>query len=72
MIDTQFLSELFSVISVFSVEKVQAGDHVTFGSDYSVIRMGREQVLATVPRNNQKMALLELSQGNLALDRTVT
>ena len=38
-------------------------DTVTFGSDYSMVRMKREQFLETVPRNSHNMVLLELSKG---------
>ena len=61
---------LFSVISVFNMETSPAGDIVTFGSDYSLVRMRREQFLETVPRNNHNMVLLELSKGMLTFNKT--
>ena len=46
-------------------------DTVTFGSDYSMVRMKREQFLETVPRNNHNMVLLELSKGMLTFNKTI-
>ena len=46
-------------------------DTVTFGSDYSLVRMKREQFLETVPRNSHNMVLLELSKGMLTFNKTI-
>ena len=61
---------LFSVISVFALETSPEVDTVTFGSDYSLVRMKREQFMETVPRNNHNMVLLELSKGMLTFNKT--
>ena len=60
---------MFSVISVFALETSPEVDTVTFGSDYSLVRMKREQFLETVPRNNPNMVLLELSKGMLTFNK---
>ena len=46
-------------------------DLVTFGTDYSMVRMRKDQFLDIVPRNNQKMVLLELSKGMLAFNKNI-
>ena len=61
---------LFSVISVFTMETSPEVNIVTFGSDYSQVRMWREQFLETVPRNNHNMVLLELSKGMWSFNKT--
>ena len=61
---------LFSVISVLDVGTSQGEDSVSFGSDFSQIRMDKKDFLSTVPRNNHQMVLLELSKGILAFNKT--
>lgn len=61
----------FSVISVFAVDTFRDMDLVTFGTDYSMVRMRKDQFLDIVPRNNQKMVLLELSKGMLAFNKNI-
>ena len=55
---------------MFALETSPEVDTVTFGSDYSLVRMKREQFLETVPRNNPNMVLLELSKGMLTFNKT--
>ena len=75
LIDVKSLYSLthnfFSVISVFAVDTFRDMDLVTFGTDYSMVRMRKDQFLDIVPRNNQKMVLLELSKGMLAFNKNI-
>ena len=75
LIDVKSLYSLthnfFSVISVFAVDTSRDMDLVTFGTDYSMVRMRKDQFLDIVPRNNQKMVLLELSKGMLAFNKNI-
>ena len=57
------------MISVFALEASPDLETLTFGSDYSLVRMKREQFLETVPRNNHNMVLLELSKGMLTFNK---